>query len=145
MGSSTCWENLQYTSPSRLKPEIYIPLNITNCSRTLAENILNCFQLTTFAILILLAGSPHLEIHSQNAMICGNLKQITNILQSTILIKDFSGLGYFPPYSTRWGGGGGGGGGWNSIGKLRLVFLNMIVIHRLVTIYFFSSFVALWK
>jgi hypothetical protein len=30
--------------------------------RTLLENVLNCFQLTTLAIMILLVDSPHLKI-----------------------------------------------------------------------------------
>jgi hypothetical protein len=43
--------------------------------RTLLEKVLNCFQLTTFAIMISLVDAPHLEILSNSAMTCAKLKQ----------------------------------------------------------------------
>jgi hypothetical protein len=43
--------------------------------RTLLENVLNCFQLTTLAIMISLVDAPHLEILSKSAMACAKLKQ----------------------------------------------------------------------
>jgi hypothetical protein len=43
--------------------------------RTLLENVFNCFQLTTLAIMISLVDAPHLEILSKNAMTCAKLKQ----------------------------------------------------------------------
>jgi hypothetical protein len=40
--------------------------------RTLLEDVLNCFQLTTLAIMISLVDAPHLEILSKNAMTCAS-------------------------------------------------------------------------
>jgi hypothetical protein len=43
--------------------------------RTLLEDVLNRFQLTTLAIMISLVDAPHLEIFSKIAMTCAKLKQ----------------------------------------------------------------------
>jgi hypothetical protein len=43
--------------------------------RTLFENVLNCFQLTTLAIIILLVDAPDLKTLSKSAMSCAKLKQ----------------------------------------------------------------------
>jgi hypothetical protein len=43
---------------------------------TLLEDVLNCFQLTTLAIMIPLVDASHLEILSKSAMTCAKLKQL---------------------------------------------------------------------
>ena len=44
--------------------------------RTLLEDVLNCFQLTTLAIMISLIYASSPEILSQDAMACAKLKQL---------------------------------------------------------------------
>ena len=44
--------------------------------RALLEDVLNCFQLTTFAIMISLIYAFSPEILSQDAMACAKLKQL---------------------------------------------------------------------
>jgi hypothetical protein len=62
--------------------------------RTLLENVLNCFQLTTLAIMISLVDAPHLEILSKGAMTCAKLKQFVtcfsfNFLEQSKYIFNF--------------------------------------------------------
>lgn len=51
------------------------------CKRTSVGNVLNCFQLTTFAIMISLTNAPHLKTLSQNTMTCTVLTSIKNASQ----------------------------------------------------------------
>lgn len=48
------------------------------CKRTSVGNVLNCFQLTTFAIMISLTNTPHLKTLSQNTMTCAVLTSIAS-------------------------------------------------------------------
>lgn len=51
--------------------------------------MLNCFQLATLTIIILLAGIPHLQILSQNTTICANLKQLSKDMTKYGIHKEF--------------------------------------------------------
>jgi hypothetical protein len=49
-------------------------ISLCRMQRALLEDVLNCFQLTTLAIIISLVDAPHLEILSKGAMTCVELK-----------------------------------------------------------------------
>lgn len=89
---------------------------------TFFENMLNCFQLSTLAIMISVY-TPHLEIFYQNTMACTKLKQLTRdmVRNATYeifqLIEDtFLHIALF--------------GWWGGTGGAHLVFYNLIAIHR---------------
>lgn len=50
--------------------------------RTHFENMLNCFHLTTFAIMIFPTGVSHWEVPAQNSMVCAKLKQVAKGIMS---------------------------------------------------------------
>jgi hypothetical protein len=43
--------------------------------KTFLENVLNCSQLNTLTIIILLVDAPYLKILTKSAMVCAKLKQ----------------------------------------------------------------------
>ena len=44
-------------------------VSLCRIQRTIPENVLNCFHLTTFAVTTLLADASHLELFSQNTKV----------------------------------------------------------------------------
>jgi hypothetical protein len=59
--------------------------------RTLLEDVFNCFQLTTLAMMIPLVDAPHLEILSKSSITCAKLKQYAQGIRGTVLMNDFNG------------------------------------------------------
>jgi uncharacterized membrane protein len=74
--------------------------------RTLLKNVLNCFQLTTFAIIILLVDASHSKIHSKNATTCAKLKQLAQGMTRQSTYEGFQWIGILSFIQLALGGGG---------------------------------------
>lgn len=63
--------------------------SLCGMQRILIEDVFNCFQLTTFAIMTSFLGCSLLEILSQNTMACTKLKWLTKVMKRYTIYKKF--------------------------------------------------------
>lgn len=89
----------------------------------LLENVLNCFQLTTLAIMTFPADAPYLEIFSQNATPSMKLKQLTEDVTRHGTHEKFQPIGGTFLHTALFGW-------WYSIGGVHLVFHNLVAIYH---------------